>query len=70
MLLDDVMSELDLHRRRALVDLLRGTGGQSVITATDLEQIPGANAPDVRRLSVAGAVVSAEDQGPDLRAVS
>ncbi len=41
MLLDDVMSELDRNRRRALVDLLRSSGGQSVITATDLDQIPG-----------------------------
>ena len=42
MLLDDVMSELDRHRRRALVELLRAGGGQSVITATDLDQVPGA----------------------------
>ncbi len=53
MLLDDVMSELDQHRRRSLVDLLRGTGGQSVITATDLEQVPGASEPGVVRLAVA-----------------
>ena len=70
MLLDDVMSELDLTRRRALVELLRGTGGQSVITATDLEQIPGADAPGVRRLGVAGALIRAEDEGLNLRAVS
>src|SRR5207302_9554717 len=31
MLLDDVMSELDGARRRALVELLRSGGGQSVI---------------------------------------
>lgn len=35
LLLDDVMSELDEDRRRALVDLLR-RGGQAVITTTDL----------------------------------
>lgn len=64
MLLDDVMSELDLSRRRALVDLLRATGGQAVITATDLDQIPTATDPDVRRLSVAAGVVSA-DAGDD-----
>ncbi len=40
MLLDDVMSELDRDRRRALVELLRAAGGQSVITTTDLEQCP------------------------------
>ncbi|MGH2866271.1 MAG: DNA replication/repair protein RecF [Solirubrobacteraceae bacterium] len=60
MLLDDVMSELDLTRRRALVDLLRATGGQSVITATDLEQIPGASDADVTRLAVQAGEVSSE----------
>jgi DNA replication and repair protein RecF len=53
MLLDDVMSELDRNRRRALVDLLRTSGGQAVITATDLDQVPGGEAPDVSQL-VAG----------------
>jgi DNA replication and repair protein RecF len=52
MLLDDVMSELDADRRRALVDLLRAGGGQSVITATDPDQVPGAGEPDVHRLTV------------------
>ncbi len=52
MLLDDVMSELDHNRRRALVDLLQATGGQSIITATDLDQIPGAEEPGVTRLAV------------------
>jgi DNA replication and repair protein RecF len=53
MLLDDVMSELDGRRRRALVDLLRSSGGQAVITATDAEQVPGADEPGVHRLEVA-----------------
>jgi DNA replication and repair protein RecF len=53
MLLDDVMSELDRRRRRSLVDLLRSTGGQSVITATDVEQIPTAEEPGVTHLAVA-----------------
>ena len=53
MLLDDVMSELDGRRRRALVDLLRSGGGQAVITATDAEQVPGADEPGVHRLEVA-----------------
>ena len=35
LLLDDVMSELDVDRRSALVALVR-TGGQTVITTTDL----------------------------------
>jgi DNA replication and repair protein RecF len=51
MLLDDVMSELDGQRRAALIELLRA-GGQSVITTTDLEHVPGAGAPDVTRLAV------------------
>jgi DNA replication and repair protein RecF len=52
LLLDDVMSELDGQRRRALVDLLRATPGQSVITATDLEQVPGALDGGVVRLAI------------------
>ena len=43
MLLDDVMSELDRDRRQALVELLRASPGQSVITATDLEHVPTAD---------------------------
>ena len=70
MLLDDVMSELDLTRRRALVDLLRGSGGQSVITATGLEQIPGADDAGVTRLVVADAVVTADEHAPPLRVAS
>ncbi|HET9123312.1 MAG TPA: DNA replication and repair protein RecF [Solirubrobacteraceae bacterium] len=53
MLLDDVMSELDARRRRALVDLLREGGGQSIITATDAEQVPGSAQVDVHRIEVA-----------------
>jgi DNA replication and repair protein RecF len=52
MLLDDVMSELDRDRRRALVDLLRSSPGQSVITATDLEHVPGSDDGDVTQLVV------------------
>jgi DNA replication and repair protein RecF len=40
MLLDDVMSELDAERRELLAGLLRA-GGQSVITATESEHVPG-----------------------------
>jgi DNA replication and repair protein RecF len=60
MLLDDVMSELDRQRRRALVDLLRSSGGQSVITATDLDQVPGASEAGVMRLAVAGGRILRE----------
>jgi len=52
MLLDDVMSELDRDRRRALVDLLCSTPGQSVITATDLEHVPGPTGEDTTHLAV------------------
>ncbi len=41
MLLDDVMSELDAARRGLLADLL-GAGGQALITATEVEHVPGA----------------------------
>ncbi len=54
MLLDDVMSELDGVRRGALAQLLR-TGGQAVITTTDLEHVPGADEDDVSRLAVSDA---------------
>jgi DNA replication and repair protein RecF len=54
MLLDDVMSELDRDRRHALVDLLRSSPGQSVITTTDLEHVPGGDERDVAHLAVTG----------------
>jgi DNA replication and repair protein RecF len=59
MLLDDVMSELDRDRRARLVGLLRGRG-QSVITTTDLEHVPGAEESDVTRLRVADGSVHVE----------
>jgi DNA replication and repair protein RecF len=61
MLLDDVMSELDGRRRGALVELLREGGGQSVITATDPEQVPGADQDDVHRIEVAAGGALAEE---------
>ncbi len=60
LLLDDVMSELDRDRRRALVELLRAAGGQSVITATDLDQVPGSADSRVTRLAVADGRVLGE----------
>jgi DNA replication and repair protein RecF len=60
LLLDDVMSELDGQRRRALVDLLRATSGQSVITATDLDQVPGAREAGVVHLMVSDGRVLGE----------
>jgi DNA replication and repair protein RecF len=57
MLLDDVMSELDGTRRRALVELLRGSSGQAVITTTDLDHVPGAREAGVARLGVSAGRV-------------
>jgi DNA replication and repair protein RecF len=51
MLLDDVMSELDSARRERLATLLR-EGGQSVVTATELEHVPGWDRDDVTRVAV------------------
>lgn len=62
MLLDDVMSELDGDRRQRLIELLRDRG-QSVITTTDLEHVPGADAPGVVRLAVRDGAVVADDEG-------
>jgi len=59
MLLDDVMSELDRDRRQALVDLLRASPGQSVVTTTDLEHVPGGTDPDVTHLAVSNGRVLA-----------
>ena len=59
MLLDDVMSELDDTRRRALAELLR-RGGQAVITTTDGEHVPGALEQDVTRIAVSEGRVMQE----------
>src|ERR671911_361857 len=53
MLLDDVMSELDAGRRERLVEVLR-SGGQSVVTTTDLSHVPGAEDAYVERVAIAG----------------
>ncbi|MBV9536021.1 MAG: DNA replication and repair protein RecF [Solirubrobacterales bacterium] len=52
MLLDDVMSELDSERRQALSVRLRCAAGQTVITASELDHVPGADADDVATLAV------------------
>jgi DNA replication and repair protein RecF len=65
MLLDDVMSELDSDRRRSLVELLRSSPGQSLITTTDLEHVPGAGEAGVTRLAVAeGRILEAVEALP------
>jgi DNA replication and repair protein RecF len=59
MLLDDPMSELDAGRRERLVDVLR-SGGQSVLAATELGLVPGADAADVARIAIVeGSVLQA-----------
>ena len=52
MLLDDAVSELDGSRRERLIDLLTTGGGQSVITTTDFDHVPGVAAPGVTRVTV------------------
>ena len=56
MLLDDVMSELDPVRRELLADLVRSEG-QSVMTTTDLEHVPGVRDERVKVLGVTAGVV-------------
>jgi DNA replication and repair protein RecF len=51
MLLDDVFSELDSERRRALVERLRAEPGQSLITTTEPDHVPGLS-DDVRFVAV------------------
>ena len=60
MLLDDVMSELDGERRSALVELLRSSGGQSLITTTDVEHVPDVHRSDITRLAVRGGNLIAD----------
>ena len=55
MLLDDVMSELDASRRELLADLL-GTGGQSLLTTTELEHVPEWRRPGVEVVEVEAGV--------------
>jgi len=57
MLLDDVMSELDVTRRELLSQELR-SGGQSVVASTDLAHVPGAGDAGVTRLRISpGAIL-------------
>lgn len=59
MLLDDVMSELDAPRRARLTEVLR-TAGQSVVTATELSHVPGAEDAGTERVAIAeGRVLQA-----------
>jgi DNA replication and repair protein RecF len=57
MLLDDVMSELDVTRRELLSHELRA-GGQSVVATTDLAHVPGSGDAAVTRLRISpGAIL-------------
>jgi DNA replication and repair protein RecF len=58
MLLDDVMSELDATRRARLADLVRA-GGQTLITTTDAEHVPGAYTADVALFDVLDGQIAA-----------
>ena len=59
MLLDDPMSELDPGRRERLMEVL-AAAGQSVLAATELAFVPGADAPGVTRVAVADGTVLQE----------
>jgi DNA replication and repair protein RecF len=59
MLLDDVMSELDVARRELLSHELRG-GGQSVVATTDLAHVPGSGDADVTRLRISPGMILQE----------
>jgi DNA replication and repair protein RecF len=59
MLLDDPMSELDPGRRARLMEVL-GAAGQSVVAATELALVPGADGPDVVRLAIGDGTVLQE----------
>ena len=64
LLLDDVMSELDATRRGRLVEVLRA-GGQSIVTATELSHVPGADEPGVARVAIAEGRVLQEAERAD-----
>lgn len=59
MLLDDVMSELDLTRRELLSQELKGEG-QSVIATTDLSHVPGSADAAVTRLRISPGTILGE----------
>lgn len=51
LLLDDVMSELDVLRRSRLVDVI-AERGQALVTVTEAEHVPGSDDPSVGLVSV------------------
>ena len=60
MLLDDALSELDAGRRERLLCLLRSGSGQSVISTTDVTQVPATVGGPTVRLAVAEGAALAE----------
>jgi DNA replication and repair protein RecF len=56
LLLDDVMSELDSHRRELLVDEL-ADDGQSLIATTDIAHVPAGSSARVTRLRVSQGTI-------------
>lgn len=63
MLLDDVTSELDATRRECLAELVRA-GGQAVISATELEHVPGWIERDVTHVEVEEGTLRARSPAP------
>ncbi|MBA3422717.1 MAG: DNA replication and repair protein RecF, partial [Thermoleophilaceae bacterium] len=63
MLLDDVTSELDATRRECLAELVRA-GGQAVISATELEHVPGWIERDVIHVEVEEGKLRARSPAP------
>jgi DNA replication and repair protein RecF len=59
MLLDDVMSELDVTRRELLSAELQ-SAGQSVIATTDLAHVPGSGDGAVTRLRISPGAILGE----------
>ncbi len=57
LLLDDVMSELDVTRRTLLVDVLAGAG-QALITVTEAAHVPGAERDEVGLIEVEPGVAT------------
>lgn len=59
LLLDDVMSELDVVRRGRLVDAI-AERGQALVTVTEAEHVPGADDPSVGLVSVVPGTAETE----------
>jgi DNA replication and repair protein RecF len=57
MLLDDVMSELDSERRELLADFLRD-GGQTVVSTTDADHVPGAHDEETVLIEVSAGSIA------------